>query len=461
MAEASVVRLSKGEVLLQRGAKGGDLYLVESGSLEVVDMRQTPAVILEVLSPGRVVGEMSFVDESPRAADVRAVEDCTVWHWSQLDLSRLLDSDAALSSRFFRAISRSTIQRLRDRNFVTGRPSAGAPVLGGLSAAVAEEARQIALGSVTVLRTIEDNIRGESLGNGGRQEVSDALSQLVDDVEAWISGVTSVSRAREAGNLLRTELRHWLVRSRTGLIGLDHGAEAGASQSFLAHLLLNRAEGSDALGESLDAALLELPTPQGLRSRMLRAVDAIIGTISPDRPSDIAILQPSCGALLAHLLPRLAHTGGRVFCVDGDPQVLAFVDAGLQGRPTNIELQMVHQDLVTLSEGRSVQDIPACDVIVLNGLIDHLPARLIGSLLIRCKSSLRDGGVVVVMAMAPSKDARFVDHLLRWPLMRRTREELVGLCQAAGLTVVDTGNPKKDDDVGLIVVASVSVNGQS
>ena len=88
MAEGAVLRLDEGDHLLRRGAKGGDIYLVEAGSLEVVDMRQSPEIILDVLGPGRIVGEMGFVDEAPRSADVRALEDATVRHWTRESLMR-------------------------------------------------------------------------------------------------------------------------------------------------------------------------------------------------------------------------------------------------------------------------------------------------------------------------------------------------------------------------------------
>nr|MBC8454894.1 cyclic nucleotide-binding domain-containing protein [Deltaproteobacteria bacterium] len=66
LAEARVVSLEPGEHLLRRGADGGDLYMVESGRLEVVDSRQSPERVLYVLDEGRMVGELSFMDQAPR-----------------------------------------------------------------------------------------------------------------------------------------------------------------------------------------------------------------------------------------------------------------------------------------------------------------------------------------------------------------------------------------------------------
>jgi len=393
---------------------------------------------------------------------VRAIEDSTVRHWSRGALLRLLEGDASLASRFFHALSSAAVDRLRIRNQSSrsGPPHSIASV-GGISAAVAEEARDIALRPRTVWRQAEEIEQNNSAGATALAKVGLALVQLVDDVGDWLSRVTSVQRAQEAGSLLRTELRHWLVRSRIGMLGIERGTEHGPRLSFLAHLLLNRPEGTDAIGERIDGVIMDLPTPKGLRSRMVRSVDAVIAALPQDKPAVITILQPSCGALLARLIPRMVKQGGAVHCVDGDPQVLAFVDAGMRTRPVNIELNMLHRDLVSLSDGKEESGLPPSDVIVLNGLVDHLPARLIGSLLSACRDSLSGDGVIVLSGMAPSKDARFMDHMLRWPLMRRTHEELAGLCAAAGLTVRGGEDPSKVDDVGLVLVASVSTNGQS
>ena len=44
-------------------------------------------------------------------------------------------------------------------------------------------------------------------------------------------------------------------------------------------------------------------------------------------------------------------------------------------RPTNIRLNMVNQDVVALPSSENL-GLPAADVVVLNGLVDYLPARV-------------------------------------------------------------------------------------
>jgi CRP-like cAMP-binding protein len=462
MAEGDVVRLSVGEYLLQRGRRGGDIFLVESGRLEVIDMQQMPEVIIDVLGSGRVVGEMSFVDERPCAVDVRALDEATVRHWTRENLLRMLESDTGLSARFYTALSTSAVGRLRETDHVAeglGHLQSMSSI-GGVSAAVVEEAREIAGRARGVWSRQEQNHRKSPNGGLALEEVEVALNSLVETIETWLGNVNSVARAQEAGGVLRAELRHWLIRSRTGLIAVDRRGEQGARLSFLAHLLLNRPEGTDAVGERLDHALLSLPTPTGLRARLMVAVEEVVAALPDDRPAKITIVQPACGALLARLLPRVVKHGATIQCVDGDSQTLAFVDAGLQARPVGVQIQMVHDDLVALSEGHSTARFPPQDVVILNGLVDHLPARLVGSLLHWCRQQLAPTGRVILTAMTQTSDVRSMEHLLGWPLVRRAPGDLLDLFAAARLNASVVPFGIETPHGGLVINADLSVNGQ-
>jgi predicted DNA repair protein MutK len=197
-----------------------------------------------------------------------------------------------------------------------------------------------------------------------------------------------------------------------------------------------------------------------MRDRLMVAVDEVADALPTDRPAKITLIQPACGALLARMLPRVVAHGATIRCVDSDAQTLAFVDTGLPALPATVSLEMVHQDLVALSENRVTQPHGTADLIVLNGLVDHLPASLVGSLLVGCAAHLAEGGRIVLTAMAPAADARFMEHLLGWPLMRRTAEELAALVSAAGLDARVAMADGGQTGCGVVIVASVSTNGQ-
>ena len=69
---AEELTVPDGDLLIERGAHGGDFYRVIRGCLEVVDASSVPMLVLDVLGPGTVVGEMGYLSGEPRSADVRA-----------------------------------------------------------------------------------------------------------------------------------------------------------------------------------------------------------------------------------------------------------------------------------------------------------------------------------------------------------------------------------------------------
>ena len=73
-SETEVISLALGEVLFEKGEPGHLMYVVKSGSLQILDGNY----VYETVSAGGVVGEMALVDGSPRSATARAIEPSTV-----------------------------------------------------------------------------------------------------------------------------------------------------------------------------------------------------------------------------------------------------------------------------------------------------------------------------------------------------------------------------------------------
>jgi len=326
-------------------------------------------------------------------------------------------------------------------------------MMGGVAVAIAEKAGAIAAGPRAAWAAFDQVAGDPGKEVEATQAVDAAFSQLVDAVNAWLSNVMSLAQAREAGVVLQSELRPGLTRSRTGLVALERQTEDDPRLGFLAHLLLNQSEGTDSLGQEIDRNLLSLPTPKGLRLRTDEAVEQTLSALPDARQAKIAIVQPGCGALLARILPHVVQTGAEISVIDGDPQTLAFVDSGLQTRPTSVALRMIHADLALVGEAGLGGLSEPQDVIIVDGLVDHLPSRLIGPLLAVLKDALAPEGVLILTAMRATTDARFMEHLLSWPLMRRDPGDLLGLFHASELKPKIVCSGDQTDHGGLVITA--------
>lgn len=69
-----------GELIAKQGDPGDALYLVTDGFVEVTieeGSRQTPQVLVN-LGQGQIFGEMALVDQGPRSANVKAINNPTI-----------------------------------------------------------------------------------------------------------------------------------------------------------------------------------------------------------------------------------------------------------------------------------------------------------------------------------------------------------------------------------------------
>jgi CRP-like cAMP-binding protein len=101
--------LARGEVIVQEGESDDHLYLVVSGGVAVVKASgggSDNEVTLNVIRPGEVVGELSFLDGATRYASLVALDGTRVIGLSRGALEGLLDTNPQLVYRVMRAIVR-------------------------------------------------------------------------------------------------------------------------------------------------------------------------------------------------------------------------------------------------------------------------------------------------------------------------------------------------------------------
>ncbi|HIF50595.1 MAG TPA: cyclic nucleotide-binding domain-containing protein [Thiotrichaceae bacterium] len=78
----------KGDLLVEQGSIGRDMYLILSGKAEVVRKDDGESRSLAILMPGQVFGEIGYIRETERTADVVAIDDVSVLRF---DYERMQD----------------------------------------------------------------------------------------------------------------------------------------------------------------------------------------------------------------------------------------------------------------------------------------------------------------------------------------------------------------------------------
>ena len=105
---AAAICLDVGATLLEEGHSDDTLYVVSSGSLEVVKPTGGgDTVTLQLLHSGDMAGILGFIDGVPHSAGIRALTQCELIALDRADLERLIPTDPALVYQIMRAIVRA------------------------------------------------------------------------------------------------------------------------------------------------------------------------------------------------------------------------------------------------------------------------------------------------------------------------------------------------------------------
>jgi CRP-like cAMP-binding protein len=114
---AGAVGLETGTVLLEEGHVDETLYVVSSGSLEVIKPTGGgDAVTLQLLHAGDMAGILGFVDGVPHSAGIRALTRCELIELDRKDLEQLLEKDSQIVYQVMRAVVRAAHRILGKMN---------------------------------------------------------------------------------------------------------------------------------------------------------------------------------------------------------------------------------------------------------------------------------------------------------------------------------------------------------
>lgn len=114
VGHAAPFALPAGATLFRQGDAPDALYLVERGSLEIATrLPGDEDAMLSAIRPGEMVGEFALLDDGPRSARVRAVEDAAGLAWPRARFLALLADGSPWAIRLGHALRRLVASRTR------------------------------------------------------------------------------------------------------------------------------------------------------------------------------------------------------------------------------------------------------------------------------------------------------------------------------------------------------------
>jgi CRP/FNR family transcriptional regulator, cyclic AMP receptor protein len=98
-----------GQIIFDEGSSGDWVYVIDSGAVELSKKVEGKKIVIEILQPGDIFGELAFIAHVPRTATARAVGLTTV---GVIDRT-FLDQEYNKLSQYFQVILRTLALRLK------------------------------------------------------------------------------------------------------------------------------------------------------------------------------------------------------------------------------------------------------------------------------------------------------------------------------------------------------------
>ena len=107
----AVVELPAGQFIFKEGDRGTDMYVIESGSVEIFRGARTGEA-LAMLGPGDFFGEMAILEDEPRFASAVVSTPCRLRRIDRAHFTQLIAQDSEIAVRIMRKLA----ARLRRSN---------------------------------------------------------------------------------------------------------------------------------------------------------------------------------------------------------------------------------------------------------------------------------------------------------------------------------------------------------
>ena len=102
------------EIIFDEGEEGQALYLVISGRVLISRLHHGGRELVAELEPGDFFGDMALLDNAPRNAQTRAIDNCELAVFFRGDFMGLMETDAVIGYKIALALARHIGTRLRE-----------------------------------------------------------------------------------------------------------------------------------------------------------------------------------------------------------------------------------------------------------------------------------------------------------------------------------------------------------
>lgn len=107
--------MEEGQALIEQGSKDTTVYLVEAGTLNVLQTDDIGHAQVAMLGPGSCIGEGAFFSRMPRNATVQAATRCKLWSITPMRFTELSNRHPPVALALVMALGSVVARRVNNR----------------------------------------------------------------------------------------------------------------------------------------------------------------------------------------------------------------------------------------------------------------------------------------------------------------------------------------------------------
>lgn len=105
-----------GEPIIQEGELGDSLFIIKSGTVQVIKDTESKPIKIVKLGAGELFGEMALIEDGPRSASIQCIEDTELLCITRRDFAGMFNDYPNISLKILLSLCRILCSRIRTTN---------------------------------------------------------------------------------------------------------------------------------------------------------------------------------------------------------------------------------------------------------------------------------------------------------------------------------------------------------
>ncbi len=108
-----------GDIIIPEMTRSRDIYILGDGAVSIsmmIPLEGKRSEIIDTVHPGDILGEIAFIDGSPRSATVKAEGEVVAYVFKYEELEELMRNEPALGYALMRTIATTISSKMRQAN---------------------------------------------------------------------------------------------------------------------------------------------------------------------------------------------------------------------------------------------------------------------------------------------------------------------------------------------------------